>query len=82
MTRLIFLVLLSIATTGCRRTNCDELEPVAIEGSYRGGGELGEDAIGAVQLETMKNQVRLTYTARDGSRIRATYRVTKKQRLP
>jgi hypothetical protein len=82
VTRVLALLCVLTATSGCRRTNCEDLEPVAVEGSYRGGGQLGEEALGGVQLEAKKSQVHLTYTARDGSRIRATYQVKKKRRLP
>lgn len=83
MSRLLPLALALVAplyASGCRRTPCEELVAAPIAGTYRGGGTLAEARLLKVALEASAQQVVLTYTTLDGSRIRAKYRVTKKTR--
>lgn len=63
---------------GCGRTPCEELEAAPISGTYKGGGTLGGERMLRVAIAANQKQVVLTYTAMDGSRIRATYRVAKR----
>ena len=51
-------------------------------GSYRGGGSLGDERLLDLSLEANLKEVVLSYTSRDGSKIRAKYKVTKKTRRP
>jgi len=70
-------------SVGCRaKTRCEDLSPQAIAGKYRGGGSLGDDRMFDVSVEATDKQVTLTYTGKDGSRIRAFYRVAKKSTKP
>jgi hypothetical protein len=77
-------VLLGLLTllTGCRQTDCDKLERAPIAGTYKGGGALGEERLLRVGLAASSQQVVLTWTMMDGSRIRATYRVAKQRNEP
>lgn len=63
---------------GCWRTPCEELEAAPLAGTYKGGGTLGGERMLRVAVEATPKQVVLTYTAMDGSRIRAKYRVAKR----
>lgn len=84
MTRAPWLALLLAALScllGCPQTRCEELTAVPMEGSYRGGGSLGEQRLLKVAIEAAENEVVLSYTAMDGSQIRARYRITKKSKL-
>jgi hypothetical protein len=63
---------------GCRATRCEDLTPEPNAGKYRGGGSLGDEDMHDVSVEASAKQVVLQYTASDGSRIRAYYKVTKK----
>ncbi len=74
------LALATLAFSGCRATRCDEFVAEPNAGDYRGGGSLGEDRMLDVSLKATSKQVVLTYTSRDGSRIRAFYRVAKKSK--
>lgn len=80
--RLVFVVALVALACGCRKPRCEDLEPAEVGGIYKGGGTLGEERLLRVSVNAAPKQVVLTYTAMDGSRIRALYRVTKKKRLP
>jgi len=72
-----------LLAAGCKRTTrCEDLLPEPNAGSYRGGGTLGADRILDLSLEANLKEVVLSYTTRDGSKIRATYRVTKKTKKP
>ena len=70
--------LLALSFVACRKTRCEDLEAAPIAGKYRGGGSLGEERMLNVALEATSKQVVLTYTAMDGSHIRAKYRVVKR----
>jgi hypothetical protein len=71
------------SAAGCRaKTRCEDLVREPIAGKYRGGGALGEERMFDVSLEATAQQVALTYTSADGSRIRALYRITKKSKKP
>jgi len=63
-------------------TRCEDLLPEPNAGSYRGGGTLGDERILDLSVTANLKEVVLSYTTRDGSRIRATYKVTKKTRRP
>jgi hypothetical protein len=68
---------------GCKpTTRCEDLLPEPNSGNYRGGGTLGEDRLLDVSVAANLKEVVLSYTTRDGSKIRATYKVTKKTRKP
>ena len=75
---LVLVVLAMLACAGCRRTRCEDLVAAPLAGKYRGGGSLGPDRLLNVALVASTKEVVLTYTALDGSRIRAKYRVTKR----
>jgi hypothetical protein len=77
---LLLLAFAAACAPGCGRTPCDELVPVPIVGSYRGSGTLGQEHLLKVSLEASEQQVVLSYTTRDGSRIRAQYRVLNKSK--
>lgn len=66
------------ALGGCRETRCEDLEPVPVAGTYRGGGSLGDERLLKVTLTAAGDDVELRYTTRDGATIRAKYKVTKK----
>lgn len=67
----------------CKKTSrCEDLLPEPNAGSYRGGGALGDERLLDVSMEANLNEVVLSYTSRDGSKIRAKYRVLKKTRKP
>lgn len=66
----------------CKQTDCTKLERMAVAGTYKGGGSLGEERLLRVGLAASSQQVVLTWTMLDGSRIRATYRVAKQRREP
>jgi hypothetical protein len=70
----LFAVAMACAP-GCGRTPCEELVPAPIVGSYTGSGTLGDERLLKVSLEASERQVVLSYTTKDGSRIRALYRV-------
>jgi hypothetical protein len=53
-----------------------------IAGSYRAGGSLGKERLHRVSLDASEQEVVLTFTTPDGSRIRAKYRVSKKSLVP
>ena len=74
------IALLALGCAGCRATRCDEFVAEPNPGDYRGGGSLGEDRMLDVSLKASSKQVVLTYTSRDGSRIRAFYRISKKSK--
>ncbi|MEY4508962.1 MAG: hypothetical protein RLZZ450_1084 [Pseudomonadota bacterium] len=81
--QLCLLVAPLALATGCKKTSrCEDLLPEPNAGSYRGGGSLGEDRLLDVSLEANLKEVVLSYTSRDGSKIRAKYKVTKKTRKP
>ena len=71
-------LLLALLLAGCRETKCEDLEPVPVAGEYRGGGSLGADRLLNVGLIAKGTDVELRFTASDGSKIRAKYKVTKK----
>ncbi|HVZ31239.1 MAG TPA: hypothetical protein VG963_02375 [Polyangiaceae bacterium] len=73
------LALWSALACGCQKTRCEDLVPASLAGKYLGGGSLGEQRLLHVALDVTAQQVVLRYTAQDGSRIRATYRVKKKK---
>ncbi|MET0340815.1 MAG: hypothetical protein ABW252_07420 [Polyangiales bacterium] len=66
---------------GCRETRCEDLEPVPVSGDYRGGGSLGGERLLNVSLTAKGKDVELRYTSREGSKIRAKYKVTKKLKM-
>jgi hypothetical protein len=68
--------------TACKQTDCEQLERAPVAGTYKGGGSLGEDRLLRVGLTASSQQVELTWTMMDGSRIRATYRVAKQRKEP
>ena len=69
---------LAVLLAGCRETKCEDLEPVPVAGDYLGGGSLGPDRLLKVGLTAKGKDVELRFTARDGSKIRAKYKVTRK----
>jgi hypothetical protein len=72
-----------LLASACKKTSrCEDLLPEPNAGSYRGGGSLGEERLLDVSLEADLKEVVLSYTTRDGSKIRAKYKVTKKTRKP
>jgi hypothetical protein len=77
-----WFILALLLSAGCRRTRCEDLEAVPVAGVYKGGGSLGEERLLRVAVDTSGKKVVLTYAMMDGSRIRATYRVSKKSRQP
>ncbi|MDB4975858.1 MAG: hypothetical protein JWN48_4199 [Myxococcaceae bacterium] len=79
-TRSVLLLFALLSGAGCGRTRCEDLVAEPNAGSYRGGGSLGEDRMLDVSLKATAKQVTLSYTARDGSRIKAFYRVAKKSK--
>jgi len=84
MKRCCTMLLLSsavLSTAACRQTRCEDLRAEPIEGAYRGGGSLGEERMRKVSFEATSQQVVLTYSAQDGSRIRALYRVLEKSKV-
>jgi len=81
VSQLLLLGLLTLLTA-CKQTDCAKLERVAIAGAYKGGGALGEERLLRVRLTATSQQVVLTWTMMDGSRIRATYRVAKQRKEP
>jgi len=74
----LLIVLALSAISGCRQTRCDEYVPEPNAGDYRGGGSLGEERMLDVSLKASTKEVVLSYRAKDGSQIRAFYRVAKK----
>jgi len=70
----------ALLAAGCGPTRCEDYTPVAIGGTYKGGGSLGGERLLNVSLEAGAKQVTLTYTDLDGARVKATYRVLKKSR--
>jgi hypothetical protein len=81
--QLCLLVAPLALAAACKKTSrCEDLLPEPNAGSYRGGGSLGEDRLLDVSLEANLKEVVLSYTSRDGSKIRAKYKVTKKTRKP
>jgi hypothetical protein len=72
------LILMFALTPGCTETRCEELKRVTVNGVYQGGGSLGEERLLRVGVTASSDQVLLTWTMKDGSRIRASYRVAKK----
>ncbi|MDB4987849.1 MAG: hypothetical protein JWN04_3027 [Myxococcaceae bacterium] len=83
MLRLLLVSLAASTPTsvaGCRATRCEDLQAEPNAGDYRGGGSLGEERLLDVSLKATSKQVVLTYTGRDGSRIHAIYRITKKSK--
>jgi hypothetical protein len=69
------------STAACGPTPCEELIVEPLVGSYRSGGTLGEQNLLKVSLQASSKQVVLSFTTKDGSRVRALYRVTKKGTL-
>jgi hypothetical protein len=63
-------------------TRCEDLLPEPNSGNYHGGGTLGEERILNLSVAANTREVVLSFTTRDGSKVRATYRVTKKTRRP
>ncbi|HEY6881702.1 MAG TPA: hypothetical protein VI299_26930 [Polyangiales bacterium] len=78
MTRWLASALLIASLASCRQTRCEDLEAVPIAGVYKGGGSLGEERLLRVAIDATGKKVVLTYAMMDGSKIRATYRVSKK----
>jgi hypothetical protein len=70
-----------LAAQGCRGPRCEDLTPEPLAGSYRGGGSLGPERLLDVTVEATEQRVQLTYTTLDGSKLRATYRVSKKSKM-
>ena len=67
----------------CKKTSrCEDLLPEPNTGSYRGGGSLGDERLLDVSLEANLDEVVLSYTSRDGSKIRAKYKILKKTKKP
>lgn len=81
MSRLV-LLLLPALLPACRETRCEELRPAPMAGEYRGGGSLGDERLLRVGLKATDDRVLVTWTMKDGSRIRATYSVKKKLKKP
>lgn len=79
MTRWLVAALL-LSCAGCKRSRCEDIEAVPVAGVYKGGGSLGEERLLRVGVDTRGKKVVLTYAMMDGSRIRATYRVSKKSK--
>ncbi len=76
--QLWLFALLALNTAACRKTRCEDLQAAPIAGKYRGGGSLGEERLLNVALEATSKHVVLTYTAMDGSHIRAKYKVVER----
>jgi hypothetical protein len=82
VTRILLALVLAALLSGCRKPRCEDLETAEVGGLYKGGGTLGDERLLRVSVNAAPKQVVLTYTAMDGSRIRAQYQVTKKKKLP
>lgn len=78
----IVTVCAAMCLTGCRQTRCEDLIAEPVAGSYRAGGSLGKERLLRVSLDASEQEVVLTFTTLDGSRIRAKYRVSKKSLVP
>lgn len=74
---LVCLLALMALGMGCR-TKCEDLVAESLPGSYRGGGSLGDERLLNVAVDADAKQVALTFTTKDGARVRALYRVDKK----
>jgi hypothetical protein len=73
-------LLLSVSAAACQPTRCEDLEAEPISGAYHGGGTLGEERMLDVSIKATPKQVVLSYRGKDGSHIRAFYRIAKKSK--
>jgi hypothetical protein len=77
----LWLIAALLLSAGCKKSRCEDIQAAPIAGVYKGGGSLGEDRLLRVAVDTRGEKVVLTYAMMDGSRIRATYRVSKKSKV-
>jgi len=77
--QLVAACIVSLALASCR-TKCEDLVPESLPGSYRGGASLGDERLLNLALEVEAKRVMVTFTTKDGHRVRAHYRVDKKSR--
>jgi hypothetical protein len=82
MRQLFALAALCLAWTGCGNDepigSCGVYVPQEVAGTYRFGRQPPENLVEAT-LEAGAETIILEYQTEDGSRFRATYRVTKKR---
>jgi hypothetical protein len=75
-----WLIAALLLSAGCKRSRCEDIQAAPVAGIYKGGGSLGDERLVRLAVDTSGKKVVLTYAMMDGSRIRATYRVSKKSK--